>query len=161
VRHRSQLFGFIFSIVQNIPDAEDVFQQTSLALWSNFARLRPESDFLNWACKVAKNKAIDFLRTRRREQNCFSEALLEQIADQQTTREADEGSRAEALTQCVEKLSQRDRDLVSRCYGRDASIKIVADEMGRPVGSIYVSLTRVRRILYKCVRRALAREEFA
>ena len=34
--HR-ELFGFIFAMLQNRADAEDVYQQTALVLWRKFA----------------------------------------------------------------------------------------------------------------------------
>ncbi len=84
LRHKSQLFGFIFAIVQRVPDAEDVFQQTSVVLWEKFSTFTPDSDFVAWACSVAKLKALKLLRSRRRDQLSFSEEFLNELADRQT-----------------------------------------------------------------------------
>ena len=35
-RHQSQLFGYIYSLVRDLDDADDLFQQTSLVLWDKF-----------------------------------------------------------------------------------------------------------------------------
>src|SRR5690242_1077981 len=40
-RHRSQLFSYILSLVNNLSDSEDLFQQTSLVLWQNFSKFEP------------------------------------------------------------------------------------------------------------------------
>ena len=45
LRHQAQVFGYIFAAVQNLHDAEELYQDTSLVLWSKFADYRPGSDF--------------------------------------------------------------------------------------------------------------------
>ena len=160
--HRAQIFGLIFAIVQDVADSEDVFQKTSLELWKNFDRYQPGSDFLHWARSVARSRAIDHLRAQHRDRHFFSAAVLDQLVDSKTQSDDDNGDRAKALSLCVEKLNGRDNDLLRRCYRcESSSIKSVAAEIGRPVGAVYTSLSRIRRILFLCVQRALAREERA
>ena len=50
--HR-ELFGFIFAMLQNRADAEDVYQQTALMLWKKFAEFMPGTNFTGWAIRVA------------------------------------------------------------------------------------------------------------
>ena len=59
--HRRQLFTFILGIVHNMDDAEDVFQQTSIVLWQKFDQFAKGTDFVAWACSIARFKAINFL----------------------------------------------------------------------------------------------------
>jgi RNA polymerase sigma-70 factor (ECF subfamily) len=67
--------------------------------------------------------------------------------------------RREALQKCLGKLAPRDRQLVQRCYSHaDASFKAAADEMGRPVNTVYKALNRIRRSLHECIDRTLAVE---
>ena len=35
-QHQTQLFGYIYSLVRDLDDADDLFQQTSLVLWDKF-----------------------------------------------------------------------------------------------------------------------------
>ena len=35
-QHQSQLFGYIHSLLRNLSDADDLFQQTTLILWKKF-----------------------------------------------------------------------------------------------------------------------------
>ena len=44
-KHWHQLFNVIFCVVQNFADTEDVFQQTTMALWSEFHKFEPGTDF--------------------------------------------------------------------------------------------------------------------
>jgi RNA polymerase sigma-70 factor (ECF subfamily) len=69
------------------------------------------------------------------------------------------------LRRCLEKLSEKDRQLVRKCYGDGyrpqgarVTFKAVALELGRPVNTVYKALNRIRRALYECIERTLAVE---
>ena len=159
--HKRQLFGYIFALVHSIADAEDVFQQTSLVLWEKFDEFEPGSDFAAWATSIARYKAIDFLRSLRRQRACFSPALLDQLAMQVTTRSELAEARATALESCRQKLSADDRQTLRACYATGVKIKQVAATLNRPVGSVYDSLSRIRQALLKCIERTLRTEGYA
>ena len=64
-RHASELLRFLVAMVG--PDeAEDCFQETCLAALRAYPRLRAGSDLRAWAFTIARRKAIDAGRARRR-----------------------------------------------------------------------------------------------
>jgi RNA polymerase sigma-70 factor (ECF subfamily) len=157
-RHQSRLYGYIHSLVRDLNDADDLFQQTALILWRKFAAFDPEGNFLAWACGIARFEVANFLRGRGRQRLYFSDdlnLLLIEAQDALTESEADD--RRDALARCVEKLRQRDRDLLQECYGDSSDVKGAAGKRGRSPQSVYNSLRRIRRALYECVNRTLGR----
>jgi RNA polymerase sigma-70 factor (ECF subfamily) len=40
-------------LVPNLPDAEDIVQQTAVALWEKFDEYDPKLPFTPWACRFA------------------------------------------------------------------------------------------------------------
>ncbi|MCG8583917.1 MAG: sigma-70 family RNA polymerase sigma factor [Pirellulales bacterium] len=159
-RHKSQLFGYIVSIVHHVPDAEDVFQQTCVVVWEKFDRFEPGTDFVAWAVTIARNKSIEFLRKQQRERRGFSDMLLSQLAERQHDEGDLHAARARALETCSKKLPDDERKLIQQCYQRGVKIKDVAEDIGRPVGSVYDSLSRIRRKLFECIQRVLKAEGF-
>jgi RNA polymerase sigma-70 factor (ECF subfamily) len=155
--HKHQIFNFIFCIVHTLSDAEDVFQQTSIALWENFDQFEPNSDFAAWAAKVARHRTLHFLRTKRRERLYFSDNVIAQLAECPFESNEVQDRRLQALSGCRTKLSANDQALVGMCYRGDP-IRDVAHEIGRPVQAVYKSLARIRRLLFECIERALAQE---
>ena len=151
--HERQIFGFIFAMVYNTSDAEDVFQQASLVMWENFDQFEPGTDFLAWARKVAKYVVLDLLKAKRRDRLCFGEVLVNQLVDRYSNRDDANRDRVEALSACREKLSVSDQQLLALCYARSGSIGDAAKKLRRPVGSVYDSLSRIRRALLACIRR--------
>jgi len=159
-RHKSQLFGFIFCMVHNLPDAEDVFQQAAITMWEKFDQFKVGSDFVAWACSIARFKALNLLNARGRERACFSEHLIDELASREASRPEFQEVRLQALAACREKLSPTDQSLLSLCYGESGTFREIAERIGRPVGSVYDSLCRIRRDLYTCIQRKLANEGY-
>ena len=159
--HKRQLFGYIFALVHSIADAEDVFQQTSVVLWEKFGDFEPGTDFAAWATSIARFKAIDFLRSQRRERACFSPSVLEQLAEQAQERSEIGEARAIALEACRQKLSAADQRILSACYADGVKIKEAAGKLNRPIGSVYDSLSRIRKALFDCIERSLRQEGYA
>lgn len=161
-RVHHQLFGFIFALLRDLEDTQEVYQQTCLAMWEKFDTFERRSEFGTWACGFARNKVMDFRKTRERYRNRFSEMVEEQIAAlQMQTPRRQILDRRDALEECVEKLSDADRELVRELYGRDSSVRELADRLGRSAQSVHGSWRRVRQNLMECIDRAVRREEQA
>jgi len=157
-QHQTQLFGYIYSLVRDLDDADDLFQQTSLVLWDKFERFDHAKRFINWACGVARYEVMNFLRSRSRNRLYFTDELsLALIEAQEALEDERLEERRDALSGCITKLRERDRELLEACYGRSACIQEVARRWGRSTHSIHNSLRRIRRALFECVGRSLAR----
>lgn len=52
-RHQRQIFAYIYTLVPDRHDAEDLLQETSLVICEKFDEFRPGSDFVAWACQIA------------------------------------------------------------------------------------------------------------
>ena len=159
LQYQTQLFSYIYSLVRNLDDADDLFQQTSLALWKKIEQYDPTRSFLHWAFGVARFEVSNFLRSRGRDRLYFSDELnarLIEAHEQLGLEPADE--RLEAIARCISKLRRRDQELLEACYGRSMHIQELAHSWGRSTRSIHNSLRRIRQALHECVRRGLARE---
>src|SRR6478736_5635014 len=52
-RHQRQIFSYIYALVPNRPDAEDLLQETSLVVCEKFHEFKEGTDFVAWACQIA------------------------------------------------------------------------------------------------------------
>jgi RNA polymerase sigma-70 factor (ECF subfamily) len=157
--HQSRLFTFLYAHVLNMADAEDLYQQVAMVLWQKFDQFIPGTDFGAWAIRVADLTIKNFLRGKRRSKVYFSDEVIQRIEDFQTSLPLQQvTARSEALQGCLGRLSPADRELVEQCYGTEAKIKEIADNVGRSAGAIYTSLCRIRQALLACIERALASE---
>lgn len=158
--HEAQLLGFLCAIVPGYQDAEDLFQQTILTMWQKFADFEPGTSFVGWGCQVARFKAMNYLRTKRLPS--LDSDVLELLAVAQQNEEP-EGrlARRRALASCLEKLREADRQIVQSAYSDGASVKELANQLGRSAGGVSNSLARIRAALYECIRVTVAQEGYA
>lgn len=149
------VFLYAMSLLHNAADAEEALQETQVVLWQKFDRYQPGTDFVRFACGVARNEAMKIRAKRPREKLLLNDGFLEMLAaESQKAPEA----RHQALQHCLGKLGHTDRDLVLRRYHRGATTRSVAEALGRSVQGTRKALHRIREALSACVRRTLSRE---
>jgi RNA polymerase sigma-70 factor (ECF subfamily) len=157
-QHQRSLYGYIFSLVRNSSDSDDLLQETNLVLWNKRLEFKLGTNFMAWACKIAFNKVQNFLKSRGRSRVHFNENLLCKLSDMQIDRSEVHMIKYTMLIYCLEKLSSKSKELLKLCYDENHSIQEVAKQLGRPVGSIYNTLSQIRLKLWKCIHYALKEE---
>lgn len=160
IQNERRLYAYILTLLPNRADADDVLQEASLVMWDKFDPARPPDDFAAWGCRIAYYKVLDAYKHARRDRARFSRVMLERVAEaageQAAALRLDD--RREALAGCVEKLTPRDRDLLTRRFADGATTQSTSDETGRSVEAVYKAVAKLRQALFDCVQRALARE---
>jgi RNA polymerase sigma-70 factor (ECF subfamily) len=161
VRHQQELLGYVLPIVGSLSDAQDVLQEAALEIWRCWDRYDPERPFVSWAKGVLRNKALMFLRTRKRFV-FLSDELAYSLFEQMDRRHTDREQRARALDLCLEQLRAQDRDLLRHRYHEQGhSLRTLAEQQCRSANSLYKSLGRIRRQLRECIDRRLVAGENA
>jgi RNA polymerase sigma-70 factor (ECF subfamily) len=157
--HEHQVYGYIVSLVGRFTDADDVMQETAVALWQMFDSFEEGTSFVDWACRVAYFRVLEFRRKTHRDRHQFGKDWLEQFASVAAKQVEGMNAMRDALAICLEKLREPDRQLVRLCYEQGTTIADAAERIGRPTGAVYKSIARIRRVLFDCVRRTMRREE--
>lgn len=152
-RYQRKIYWYIFAILHDSYDTEEVFQETALVLWQKFATFQPGTSFVAWACRVAYNKALRYRDEHRRELPCFSDVFLEEVAPELLTIIDSDATDLlhERLADCYGHLNQQDRDLIERRYKPGATTKRVAAEVGRSTDAVYKALNRIHQSLFDCM----------
>jgi RNA polymerase sigma-70 factor (ECF subfamily) len=106
-RHNQRLYRAARAITRSDADAEDVLQQTWLAIFKNLGRFRGESAFATWATRIAVNEAIAMMRKRP------LLAEVPEIVDVETPeRELDRAELGKLLEHCLGQLPQGNREVM-------------------------------------------------
>ena len=162
LENQRRLYAYVLTLVPNRTDAEDVLQEVSFVLWEKFDPERPPEDFAAWGCRIAYFKILELFKKNRRCRVRFSQEMLERLSetliDQSEVLQLEE--RRDALTGCLDRLSAKDRDLLTRRFAEGATTETTAAKVGRSVAAVYQSLARVRHALLECVTRSLAQQGF-
>lgn len=158
---QSQIYGYIFGVVRNWQDADDVYQSVCLILWRKFESFRVGSNFLAWARQTTKIELSKFLRqqTSQTSQSLIGDKLLDDLAEPFTKEDSGAELYLAALRQCKMKLTHSDEVLLELHYAEDLGSRELAERLQRSQPSICRSLNRIRCWLLECIRMELARQE--
>jgi RNA polymerase sigma-70 factor (ECF subfamily) len=154
-----RLYLHILTFLPNPVDAEEVLQEANVVLWSKADDFQPGTNFIAWARSVAYFEVLAFRKRGTRDRLSFTTELMETLAEESLANEAGQEQRRVALSKCLEKLADRDRSLITNRYVAGGNVQAMADELRRPVSSIYRSLERIRLALLQCIQRTVAGEE--
>jgi RNA polymerase sigma-70 factor (ECF subfamily) len=158
-QHDRWLFAYLVSLLGNSAHAEEVFQEVCVVLWREYEAFQLGTDFVKWVSVIAHHQVHRFRRQERRVGPQLSDAAVDLLSDDAVERAGLLESRRDALRNCLEKLSNKDRQLVQHCYGDSrVSFKGVAETLGRPANTVYKALNRIRKALYECIERTLGIE---
>lgn len=156
--HSRRILWLIRTAVPSSDAADEVFQETSAALWEKFDEFQPGTNFVAWASQIACYKVLTFRQKQARDRRVFSDALVEELL-------ADSGplgdgldDRRRWLADCLAHLSESDRDLVARRYKPDVSSKQISQQMGKSESYISKALARIHLLLFECISRHAAGE---
>lgn len=155
-RNQSWLYAYLVTLLGNVADAEEVFQEVCVVLWSEYEVFDPATDFRRWASVIARNRVLGFRTKQQRDAKRLSDVAIELLAEEALERADLLEERRAALHGCLDKLPAADRQLVATCYGdASRSFNTVAEQLGKPVNTVYKTLQRVRRALRSCIDRSV------
>ena len=158
-RHARQLYCYIRALIPHQADAEDIFQEVSVALWDNFGQFQGGTNFSAWAMQIARYRVLRLRDYKRRAAFHFSDESLDAVADRALQMEDRLEAQHRALADCYQRLSPADRSLVDRRYRSGMTVKALSEQIGRPLRSVYRLLDHIHTALLDCIERNLNKED--
>lgn len=154
LRSEREIFRYVAVLVPNVADAEDIVQQTAMALWEKFEAYDPSQPFTPWACRFALNKARQWIERRQRWKSLLDGGLAEELAIRHEQLRPEIEVRLRCLEGCLAGLPEDQRTLVEGYYYRREDIAQLATRSGRTVTATYKALQRIRQALQTCIEGA-------
>jgi len=155
------VYAYILSLVPQASDAQDVLQETAVALWSKKDEYNAEEPFVPWAIRFAYFQVLSFRASHRRQTSrvLFSDEVVSALADEHDRHRPVIESRREALAECMEKMAPAGRQLLRQRYEGEGTMKEIAARASMKVGTLYKRLERLRQQLLDCINRTLAAQK--
>jgi RNA polymerase sigma factor (sigma-70 family) len=156
----SKLYGLAMRVVGKREWAEDVLQEAFMTIWRSAGSYRASlSPPLAWMGLIVRSRGLDFLRRRTADRSNITQELDEVMADTldgdtpNPMDTAQASQQAWALHQCMTRLDNRQRELVSLAYLRDLSHSELAEQLRLPLGSVKSWIRRGLEQLRVCMAR--------
>lgn len=147
-----------FRLTGDAEAAEEVSQDTCLALIAALARLRDPARVRGCMLRIVTNKAADWVRRRRRDRQLTRAVQFREPRGVRTDLEGAGQSqeRAALIRAACMHLPTELRAIVSLYYGEGMSVAVIADAFGAPAGTIKSRLHEARAQLKALLERDLA-----
>lgn len=159
LRHHFRIKGFLLGLLGNINEVDDLLQEVFITLTDKADQYQRDTNFVHWACTVAKFKVLEHQRNNRRHQQFLPPELVNQLAETAANESHFESDFPEemmqALDECVNNLAPAARQILDLRYQEDQQPGRIATVLGMTPGSVYATLSRIRAFLRKCVTQRL------
>lgn len=137
-------------------DVDDVVQDTNYAIIARAEEYQPERPFLPWAILFARNQILAYLKKKKREKLVFDDELLNLYEKSVFAADSEPMSLSQQMSYlpaCLEKLPERQRQLVNRHYLHGHTLVQIAREERKPESTLQMALFRARKALADCITR--------
>jgi RNA polymerase sigma-70 factor (ECF subfamily) len=147
-----KLFGVVLRITGNRSVAEEVLQETFVRVWQKAERFTPEAGQpMAWLTAIARNRAIDRLRSERVER--FQTSADDELLARLPAPSGGDPATLRALQLCLSGLEEEARTCVILAYCSGFSREELAEKFKRPVGTIKTLLHRSIKLLRDCLEK--------
>jgi RNA polymerase sigma-70 factor (ECF subfamily) len=138
-RYGRLAYSLILRVVRDTGIAEDLVQETFLRVWNRVQAFDAQKGGIGpWLLAVARNRAIDYLRSAGgRERNAVE---FEETDHPALYIDMEQGilasDKARVVKRAVEKLSSHQRQVIELAYFEGLSQTEMAERMGQPLGTV-------------------------
>lgn len=156
-----KLYGLALRVLDRHEWAEDALQETFLQIWRTAPDYRAAlSPPMAWMGLIVRSRALDLLRRRKAEREHLSDDIDDDgLADRLEGDTPDPlhtslaSQQAWALHQCLTRLENKQREVVSLAYLRDLSHGELAEQLKLPLGTVKTWIRRGLDQLRICMAR--------
>lgn len=143
--YSSVLYGVICRIVNNDETAQDVLQEAFVRIWKNFSQYDASKGRLfTWILNVARNLAIDHLRSHSHKQQTKNQRLDDSVNLINLNEKVSSGIDHIGLREVISKLKPEYVTVINMAYFGGYTQEEMAKELNLPLGTVK---TRIRTAL--------------
>ncbi|HZF31425.1 MAG TPA: sigma-70 family RNA polymerase sigma factor [Gammaproteobacteria bacterium] len=154
----AQLFGVLRRILVRDDLAQDALQDVYVSIWRNAKDYRASRGApFTWMVSIARYRAIDIKRSRRREVQ-YADPIdyvpeSDELADPDLSSIAGRDADAKRLKECIEQLTVQQRNAVCLAYMNGLTHEEVAGRLDAPLGTVKSWVRRGLESLKGCIQR--------
>jgi RNA polymerase sigma-70 factor (ECF subfamily) len=161
-RYFHRIYTFSYARVRNHADAEEIAQETFMAVLRSVAAFRGQSSLLSWIYGIAKNTANNHLRRQRTQEQRLEAVEPEAVAPTLSMSNAGPGEQldmrryTDALEARLSALADWQIEIFCMRHLEDLSIDEICARTQRTSDAVRSSLYRVKRVFVETAEGARA-----
>lgn len=140
-RWNKKLIYFACKFTHDVESAQDVVQNSWIAIHKGLHKLQDPSKFTTWAFRITYNKSMDALRSSRNK----NEVALNDQADFEEVKEEDDSWNT--ISDLLKKLPEQHKLILTLFYLEQQSVKQIASVLKLPEGTVKSRIFYARELL--------------
>lgn len=160
LRYNKKLFTYIFHLVGNKDETEDILQNVFSKTYKNIGNFDISRKFSSWLYRIAHNETVNFLKRRNQRRSVSwdeisankdrldtatnDEPLEDRWAKQEISREIDEA---------LNKIPEKYRHILKLRYFQELSYEDISKILGKPVNTVGTLINRAKKKLLEAVKK--------
>ena len=154
-RYKNQIFSFIFRMIRNPEDAEDLAQDTFIKAFRGLNSYNPSYPFITWLFRIAHNTCVDFLRAKKPQILSIDDENTPDIADgpDSTHKTVELKLQQEDAEKLLAALPPLYSEVLLLQFREDMPIHQIAEILQIPEGTVKVRLFRAKALIRKRLQR--------
>lgn len=153
-RYQHMIFVFIYKMVNNHTDAEDLTQEVFVKAYEKLSTYRGDSQFSTWLHTLARNKTIDFIRRRKFHESDEQLAYVpSQVRDESPQESLLGKERRQEIEAAFAMLSDSYREVIVLRCTHEYPFEKIAALLGVAESTARVRYLRARQELAKLLKR--------
>ena len=156
-RHQNRVFQFVFTLLRNRQDAEDVAQEALMGAFRKLNTFEGRSSFFTWLRRLAYNACIDHLRRQKSRKSELATDELSQFGGAQRENpvvQLEERETIQAVRMAIDQLPDEQRSIVCMRDIEGMDYSEIASVLEIPIGTVRSRLHRARMELKAIFERA-------
>ncbi|HEX7586072.1 MAG TPA: RNA polymerase sigma factor [Patescibacteria group bacterium] len=153
-RYEKKLFSYIYRLVGNKEEAEDILQNVFVKTYRNIKTFDIERKFSSWIYRIAHNEAINFLKKRNKKKFVSWEDIVAS-KDKMETKSNERSpidiwirkESAMEVNQAMDRLPEKYRKVLMLKYFSEKSYEEISKTIGSPVNTVGTLISRAKKKL--------------
>lgn len=158
-RYRGKLFAYLYCLVGQKDETEDLLQIVFIKVYKNLARFDQSRKFSSWIYRIAHNEAVNHIKRKYLKKFVSWEDIVttkDQLELSSTEDNASEewikNERVKEVHDIVDKLPVKYKQVLILRYFSGKSYKEMAEIIGKPVNTVGTLINRAKEKLHEEIK---------
>lgn len=154
-KYQSMIFTIALRILQHHEEAEEVAQDVFVKAYKSLAGFNRNSKFSTWIYRIAYNTSVSKLRSQKKFHDTTGIGDYDRPGSTDNVAEQEKKEENEIIRNCILKLPENERIIVTLFYFEEHSIREISEITGMSESNVKVKLFRSRQLLYEQLKQKL------
>lgn len=153
-RYQTRLFVYIYRLVGNKEEAEDLLQDVFVKVYKNLNSYDTSRKFSSWIYRIAHNEAVNFIK-RKSLRRFISLETITSTKDKLDSSSIEDGADkawakkeiSKEVSDAINNLPFKYKQVLTLRYYSDQSYEEIAEILGKPVNTVGTLINRAKKKL--------------